>query len=151
MSVAHRIADCSAGPAGGDGEQGHPGSKARESQLPWKPRDGEGRSVFRKGKHCRANYGHFSSPPSWDHFSYKLFLASDGATTGPEKPIGAGCVPGARAVAGTRGGRPGGALTWQLLGGARATALREAVAGCARLRAVLFPPSGRRFPRHANQ
>lgn len=62
------------------------------------------------------------------------------AATGPEKPIGAGCVPGARAVAGTRGGRPRGALTWQLLGGARATALREAVAGGAGLRAVLFPP-----------
>lgn len=67
---------------GGGEEQGHPGSRARESQLPWKPRDGEGPSVFRKGKHWRANYGHFSPPPSWDHFSYKLFLASDGATTG---------------------------------------------------------------------
>lgn len=91
------------GVRGGE-EQGHPGSRARESQLPWKPRDGEGPSVFRKGKHWRANYGHFSPPPSWDHFSYKLFLTSDGATTGPEKPIGAGCVPGAPAVAETRGG-----------------------------------------------
>lgn len=35
---------------------------------------------------------------------------------------------------------PGGALTWQLQEGARATALREAVAGCDGVRAVLFPP-----------
>ena len=70
----------------------------------------------------------------------QTFLASDRAATGPEKPIGAGCDPGAPAVAGTRGGPPGVTLTWQLLGGARATALREAVTGCAGVRAVLFPP-----------
>lgn len=41
---------------------------------------------------------------------------------------------------GSCGGPPGVTLTWQLLGGARATALREAVTGCAGVRAVLFPP-----------
>lgn len=42
------------------------------------PGMGKRSSVFRKGKHCRANYGHILSPPSWCHFSYKLFLQATG-------------------------------------------------------------------------
>lgn len=37
----------------------------------------------------------------------QTFLASDRSATGPEKPIGKGCVPGAPAVAGPEAGEPG--------------------------------------------
>lgn len=42
------------------------------------PEMGKRSSVFRKGKHCRANYGHILPTPSCCHFSYKLFLQATG-------------------------------------------------------------------------
>lgn len=60
------------------GSQVTPGLGHLKTSCSGSPGMGKRFSVFRKGKHCRANYGHILPPPSWCHFSYKLFLQATG-------------------------------------------------------------------------
>lgn len=60
------------------GSQVTPGLGHVKTSCSGSPGMGKRFSVFRKGKHCRANYGHILPPPSWCHFSYKLFLQATG-------------------------------------------------------------------------
>lgn len=110
---------------------------------------GTGRDpVFRKGKHCRANSGYFSPPPSWDHSSYKLFLQGCDRTGKTNRrrvrPRRSGSCGDPRR---TTPGR-----THLAAAGRRTGDSSQGSGGWWRRTARRFvSPSGRRFPLHANQ
>lgn len=100
--MAHRIADCSAGPAGGGGRAGSPWVWGTREPAALEVPEWEETQRFQEREAPPGSLRPHLTTSLLGSLFLQTFPASDRAATGRERPIGAGCVPDTR-IAGSCG------------------------------------------------